>query len=218
MASFSQDTIADIASDFQLSEGKDLYKKYEMETKIATQHIRSDIINSKFTLGPNLMFYAAISVDGGKTISNRPVMTKGGKLSAPKTGGMCTISGPYQTPSTQETISVLLKELFSKLKKGMYEVAKTDTKARLTLSLVKKKVANTRKIIPSFDPFMVLNPHIYTLANYLEEVVYKSSDLFPKKFIPLLVVYFDVNAKPPRCNYEILVVNNPAPDFVKFEL
>jgi hypothetical protein len=98
----------------------------------------------------------------------------------------------------------------------MKKVAKTDTRARLTLKLIKQKTDNVKRLMPSFDPFAVLNPHVNTLSNYLEEVVFHSSGVFPNKFIPLLVVYFDINAKPPRCNYEILVVNNPLPEFIKY--
>ena len=212
----SSSTISDISQDQDLRIGKELYKTYESEVKIATQHIKTDILTSKYTLSSKLMIYAAIRVEGQKNASFKPVMTRGGKMSAPMHGGMCTIKGPFPTPVDTDNIASLLKDLFGCLQTNMKKVAKTDTRARLTLKLIKQKTDNVKRLMPSFDPYSVLNPHVNTLSNYLEEVVFHSSGVFPNKFIPLLVVYFDINAKPPRCNYEILVVNNPLPEFIKY--
>jgi len=217
MASTSQEaTISDISQEQDLRIGKELYKTYESEVKIATHHIKTDILTSKYEISNRQMIYAAIRVEGQKNSSFKPVISKGGKISAPMHGGLCTITGPLPTPVDTDEIAKLLKGLFDNLQKNMKKVAKTDTKARLTLKLIKQKTDSVKRIMPSFDPYAVLNPHVNTLATYLEEVVFHSSGVFPNKFIPLLVVYFDLNAKPPRCNYEILVVNNPLPEFVKY--
>lgn len=198
-------TMTNIAMAAEVS-GRDINRKYEKEIGIVSQHIKND---KNVRLTPMQMLYAAICVEGNYSSSTRPVMTKGGKLGAPKMGGMCTISGPHPTPMTHTEIRDLLKGLFAKVKTGMEKAAKDDVRARMILKMVRKKTANTRKIMPGFDPYGVMHHHVSSLTVYLEEAVYPSNQVFPSKLLPFLVVYFDLNAKPTRCNYEILTIPNP---------
>lgn len=187
--------------------GRDLNRQYASEIKLATQHIRNDL--KRVTLTPKSMIYAAVTIEGRYNSSTRPITARGGKLAAPSLGGMCSISGPHPTPMDEEEVAKLLGNLFAKVKAGINKYSKTDTRTRLTARLIRQKTANTRKIIPNFDPYAVLRPHIATMMVYLDEAVYPSKGIFPDKLLPFLVVYFDINAKPPRCNYEILTINAP---------
>lgn len=212
------ETVGEIAEQADIASGRDIFKKYRSETSIAIQHIKTDILSSRYRICPERMIYAAISAEGNTTSASRPVMTKGGRLSAPKTGGMCTISGPFPTPTDSEGVKLLLADLFKRLKANMKKVSRTDTKARLQLKLLNQRTKNVQRIMPSYDPFEATLPHVKTLFTYLDEVVYKSHDVFPDKMIPLIVVFFDIDAKPPRCEYEILPLNNPVEGFSSFKM
>lgn len=213
-----EETVGGLADQASISSGRDIFKKYHSETSIAIQHIKTDILSSRYRICPERMIYAAISAEGNKSSASRPVMTKGGRLSAPKTGGMCSIAGPFATPTDSEGVRTLLSDLFKRLKASMKKVSRTDTKARLQLKLINQRTKNVQRILPSYDPFEATLPHVKTLFTYLDEVVYKSHDVFPDKMIPLIVVFFDIDAKPPRCEYEILPLNNPVEGFSSFKM